>query len=172
MDLQPSTIAVVLAALIILIYMYLSIERVEKRERQLLEKIKKDLLPTIIQNLEELEDKLQNIQQTIQQKENLTQILRRNVSYALLIDFKKHFYETGTEIIELQKQLQQLDSQIERLKEPTQQIIQKAKQLKEKIGQLKDKLQQLQEHQKYCREKEHSNDLDPINYKTQRINYQ
>ena len=118
--LQTSTLAGIIAAILLLIFMYKAIAREKEREKELLNKIKTNLLPTLTQNLQEIIDKLEDIQRAFQEKVKFTQILRRNVSYALLVDFKEHFYKIGTEIKELQEQLQQLDNQIEQQEQPTQ----------------------------------------------------
>jgi len=102
--LQTSTLAGIIAAVLLLIFIYKAITREKEREKELLNKIKTNLLPTLTQNLQEIIDKLEDIQRAFQEKVKFTQILRRNVSYALLVDFK----EKASQIKEKLQQLQKL----------------------------------------------------------------
>ena len=102
----------IIAFLMVIIYLVKSISGERKREKILLNEIKQKLLPTIIDNLKNICNLLEDRNELIKSKVKLANIFNENLSIALYVDFKEHFYKLGLKLRDFKESLIKFDELI------------------------------------------------------------
>jgi len=105
-------LAIFIVLFLVALYLYNVYRRENRRDRELLDKIKSELIPTLILNLENLSIKLSNPKSFIEDKVSLSDIYYKDISRALYFDFKERFPKLLTELGRYQTLLKSIDDAV------------------------------------------------------------
>ncbi|MCS7364084.1 MAG: hypothetical protein NDF54_01430 [archaeon GB-1867-035] len=138
----------IVAAIIIFSYLYKYHLEERRREQSLLVDIKANLLPVLTRNLNSIASTLDDEEKLLKKKVRLEDVFNKDLSVALFVDFKQHFYETGLRLSEFRKKLSKFDDIILKSEVGLDELKNIINKLKVEIKQLLEKLEELKKVEK------------------------
>lgn len=134
-----------IAAIIIFSYLLKYHFEERRREQALLDDIKVKLLPVLTRNLNTVSSMLGDVEKLLEGRVKLEDLFNRDLSKALFVDFKQHFYDVGVRLSDFRDELAKFDEAVlggevglEELRSRAEKLRVEAKELLELLGKLKD----------------------------------
>jgi len=138
----------IVAAIIIFSYLYKYYLEERKREQSLLVDIKAKLLPVLTRNLNSIASILDDEEKLLREKVRLEDVFNKDLSIALFVDFKQHFYDAGLRLSEFKRELAEFDDMLMRSEVSLDELKSMINKLKVDVKQLLKTLEELRKTEK------------------------
>lgn len=147
LTLSERLILLVAAVLIFTYILRLHVEE-RKKEQTLLADIKAKLLPILIRNLNLIASTLRDEEKLLKEKVKLEGLFSKDLSMVIFVDFKQHFYETGSRLSDFRRKLARFDEASSKGEVGLNEARGVIGELKVEVKQLLEKLEELKEVEK------------------------